>query len=110
MATKTGPSGFGSAGALNQTQTLVLTRASTDSGKLAQRNVVRTPTTVYGILVDNQEAESGNTKVWIKVYDDVSDSWNPGTTKAIMGFPIEQRTAAADDLARRKRIGLSKPR
>ena len=96
MATKTGPSGFGSAGALNQTQTLVLTRASTDSGKLAQRNVVRTPTTVYGILVDNQKAEVSNTKVWVKVYDGVSDSWNPGTTIAIMGFPIEAWPSADD--------------
>ena len=91
MATKS--AGFGGAGPLGQTQTLVVTKAGTAGEKVEQRNVTRKPSTVFRVLVDNQGLVSSNTLVYIKLYDNISSGWSPGVgEKALLGFPIEKWT------------------
>lgn len=88
MATKS--AGFGGAGPLGQTQTLVATKAGTPGEKVEQRNVARKPVTLYGIMVDNQKKVTDATLVYVKLYDNISSAWSPGAgEKALLGFPIE---------------------
>jgi hypothetical protein len=75
---------------LIQTQVSALSNAASAEA----RNVTRGAVTLFTVTVDNQAAAASNTKVWIKLYDDISNSWAPGTTKAKLGFPIEAWTAA----------------
>ena len=89
-------SSAGTPSSLLQTQETVVLAGLTAAARQAQRNVSNGPTTLYGVLVDNQQAAASNTQVWVKLYDDISNSWVPGTTKALMGFPIEAWTSADD--------------
>lgn len=63
------------------------------------RNVTRGATSLFGIVVDNQQAAASNVQVFIKLYDDISNTWTPGTTKAAFGFPIEAWTSADNSQA-----------
>lgn len=65
----------------------------------ATRNVSRGPTTLFTVLGDNQKAAAGNTQVWVKLFDTIANSWTPGTTQAVLGFPLEAYTSADDSQA-----------
>ncbi len=80
-------------GALRQTQVLIATNTAAN----ATRNITAGPTTLFTVLADNQKAAASNTKVWVKLYDDISDGWTPGTTQASLGFPLTAYTSADDD-------------
>lgn len=80
-------------GQLTQVNTPINT-ASADT-----RNVTRGTTTLFAAIADNQQAAAGNTQIWIKLYDDVSNTWTPGTTLAYLGFPVEAWTSADDQQA-----------
>lgn len=62
----------------------------------ASRNVTKGPTIIFAIVGDNQKAAASNTRVHLKIYDKTGDDWAPGTTQAIMGFPIEAWTSPDD--------------
>lgn len=79
-------------GPLVQTKVLVLENTATNQ----TRNITAGPSTLFTVLADNQQAAASNTKVWVKLYDDISDGWTPGTTQAVIGFPIAAWTAADD--------------
>ena len=59
----------------------------------ANRNIAEGPTDLMAIEVDNLIA--GASKDWIKLYDDATTAWTPGTTKPIMVIPVETYAAAA---------------
>lgn len=94
MATTLSTSGRGgvTVASLLQTQVSEISNAaSADS-----RNISRGPTQLFTVTADNQQAAASNTRVWVKLYDTIANSWAPGTTRALMGFPIEAWTAADD--------------
>lgn len=59
----------------------------------ANRNIAEGPADLMAIEVDN--LISGASKDWIKLYDDATTAWTPGTTKPIMIIPVEIYAAAA---------------
>jgi len=67
-----------------------------NAASAAARNVTRGPTTLFTITADNQKTETSNTKVWVKLYDIISNTWTPGTDKAALGFPVEAYVSSAD--------------
>jgi len=60
------------------------------------RNITKGPSTLMGVVVDNQLKVTGNTKVWLKLYDTSKNDWQPNGDKAIIGFPVEARVTADD--------------
>ncbi len=80
---------------LVQTQAAVLS----NTASFDHRNITRGPVTLFTVTADNQKAAAGNTKVWVKLYDNISNTWTPGTTKAKLGFPVEAYTSADDNQA-----------
>lgn len=80
-------------GPLTQTKVLILENTATNQ----TRNITAGPSTLFTVLADNlSSAVASNTKVWVKLTDDISDGWSPGTTKALLGFPVAARTVSSD--------------
>ncbi len=81
------------AGAVQQTKVLVLAHTAS----VATRNITGGPSTLYTLLGDNLNVlVASNTKVWVKLTDDISDGWTPGTTLTLIGFPLVARTVDGD--------------
>ncbi len=75
---------------VQQTKVLILQHGATNQ----TRNITGGPSTLFTVLADNQAASASNTKVWVKLTDDISDGWTPGTTLSLLGFPMVAYTAA----------------
>ena len=70
--------------------------APSNQASAESRNVTKGAATLYGVIVDNQLTATGNTKSWIKLYDKTDQGWTPGSDASLLGFPVEQWTAADD--------------
>lgn len=63
----------------------------------AARNVSEGPTDLLGVELDNLVA-SGSAN-WLKLYDDATSAWTPGTTKPVFIMPVKAYAAAGAERA-----------
>jgi hypothetical protein len=62
-------------------------------------NVRSGPVSVYSVEADNM-LSAANTKVWVKLYDNITAALVPGTTAPDMIFPVPAVVVAADAAVR----------
>lgn len=53
----------------------------------AQKNIRNGPTTLQSVMADNTVTAS-NTKVWLKLYDLIDNTFVAGTSRPDIGFPV----------------------